>query len=131
MLIYSEKKLGEGHYSVQYFDYDDKPVTIGKVLNTKTLAGTSMPVSAFGTGIQSACSVILNPGSVTSEEAMGSSIPGWATGTVELSPKGRRLGNHVEPFFFSAFNINRGGIIFFLSKSFQLIKIVKEVSKDG
>jgi hypothetical protein len=131
VLIYSEKNLGGGHYSVKYFDHDDKPVTIGKVLNTKTLAGTSMPPSAFGTGTQSACSVILNPGSVTSEGAMGSIIPGWATGTVELSPKGRRLGNHVEPFFFSAFNIHRGGIIFFIFKSIQLTKIFKEVSRDG
>ena len=40
-------------------------------------------------------------------------IDGWNSATVELSPKGRRIGNHVEPFFFSSINMNRGGKLIF------------------
>ena len=67
-----------------------------------------MPLDKLGVA-DSVCSQILNPSSVSSKEQLKEDIQGITSSTVELSKKGRRLGNHVEHWNFASANMNRGG----------------------
>ena len=54
------------------------------------------------------CEKVLNPTSVITREKLGD-VLGVTSSTVELSRKGRRLGNHTEQWYFGSMNMNRGG----------------------
>ena len=71
-----------------------------------------MPLDSFG-NVESFCSLIRPKTSILNKGTLGVAIDGWNSSTVELSPKGRRIGNHVEPFFFSSINMSRGGKLIF------------------
>jgi hypothetical protein len=80
------------------------------LIGKKKYTGCSVPIDAFKpTVTESFTAKISNPNSITSEKFLGFDVPGVTSSTFEVSPKNRKIAQHVEPFFWESININRGG----------------------
>jgi hypothetical protein len=112
-LSYHEKDFKNGNRSIYYYNCAREHIRMEELLDSKKLAGCSVPLTALEPEVFSSFHKLLeNPDSITSEEVFGYGILGYTAASFEISPSGRKIGQHVEPFFFESVNINRSGNLY-------------------